>query len=363
MVDYAHASYFPRRQQGPPPNISINPHLTPHDPYGPLSAASAYSQHSQRRPTSGVFQAPSYDTYYGSNATYNNYTTQPYYATPMQKQRTSSSSTNTTGGSSSGSTQLRRSGSTNTQASIAPPATSYVAALRRQKATVWCEKAQPEDPRLVATQKAAKLKAAMEVMGSSTNKVRGSGHGLGSGSSSTTSLRGAVRGHHKLGKNGHSSSSAGIGTNSLVTGLPPRLSATEATGDSDEEDDLYMTSHRRSGSGSGRSSLNSNHRSSRVYPSAHRNSSASDIQRRTSNRSNASSGRSINASNIEMVSSKPPAHVLAEPRAAERTFFNHQKLPPPSDPRAALKRSGSVDEGEARTMTMSGLRLVVANPD
>jgi hypothetical protein len=31
--------------------------------------------------------------------------------------------------------------------------------------------------------------------------------------------------------------------------------------------------------------------------------------------------------------------------------------------KAALKRSGSVDEREARTMTMSGLRLVVANPD
>jgi len=30
---------------------------------------------------------------------------------------------------------------------------------------------------------------------------------------------------------------------------------------------------------------------------------------------------------------------------------------------SALRRSGSVDEGDVRTMTMSGLRLVVANPD
>src|SRR6266536_3312564 len=41
----------------------------------------------------------------------------------------------------------------------------YVALMRKQKATVWCDRAQYEDPRLLAAQKAAKLRAAIEVSG------------------------------------------------------------------------------------------------------------------------------------------------------------------------------------------------------
>ncbi|KAJ9640055.1 hypothetical protein H2199_006289 [Coniosporium tulheliwenetii] len=43
--------------------------------------------------------------------------------------------------------------------------TSYVALMRKQKATVWCDRAQTEDPRLLAAQRAAKMRAAMEVVG------------------------------------------------------------------------------------------------------------------------------------------------------------------------------------------------------
>jgi hypothetical protein len=348
MVDYANPSYqFPSRQGAPPAKMSINPHLTPRGPYTPPSASSSHSR--QRTSSSGVFPAPNYDLYYGANVSHNSYSQQSYYPMATQKQRTNSSSTNT--GSMSSSTHLRRSGSTNTTASCAPPASSYVAALRRQKATVWCEKSQPEDAELIEAQRVAKDKAAMEVVRSSSSK--GLNHGLGSGSSSTSSsLRGVGRSHHKLGK-GHSSS-AGIGTGSLITVLEPRLSATEANGDSSDEDGIYMGTHRRSDSG--RSSLNSNHRKT-MYPSGHHNSSASDIQRKTSGRS--TSSHSPNISTIEL--SDPPQQ---QPRGKSKTL----RIPEETSPdqrmdKAALKRSGSVDEREARTMTMSGLRLVVANPD
>ncbi|KLU91384.1 hypothetical protein MAPG_09904 [Magnaporthiopsis poae ATCC 64411] len=47
------------------------------------------------------------------------------------------------------------------------PASSYVALLRKQKATVWSERAQPEDPRMVQAQRAAKMRANLEITGHS----------------------------------------------------------------------------------------------------------------------------------------------------------------------------------------------------
>ncbi|KAF8250590.1 hypothetical protein K440DRAFT_126433 [Wilcoxina mikolae CBS 423.85] len=351
MVDYANPSYqFPTRQTAPP-KMSINPHLTPRDPYGPPSASSSHSR--RRTSSSGVFPAPNYDLYYGANVSHNSYAQQSYYPMATQKQRTNSSSTNT-GGSISSLTNLRRSGSTNTTASCGPPATSYVAALRRQKATVWCEKSQPEDAQLIEAQRLAKNKAAQEVVRSPSSKgLTGGSHGLGSGSSSTSSsLRGVGRSHHKLGK-GHTNT-ATIGAGSLITVLEPRLSATEANGDSSDEDGIYMGTHRRSDSG--RSSLNSNHRKT-MYPSGHRNSSASDIQRKTSGRSSSNHSPSISTTELSDPQQQQPRGKSKTLRVLEETS------PDLRMDKAALKRSGSVDEREARTMTMSGLRLVVANPD
>ena len=42
---------------------------------------------------------------------------------------------------------------------------SYVALLRRQKATVWCDRSQTQDPRLAQAQRQAKMRAALEVLG------------------------------------------------------------------------------------------------------------------------------------------------------------------------------------------------------
>ncbi|KAK1574584.1 uncharacterized protein LY79DRAFT_487885, partial [Colletotrichum navitas] len=58
---------------------------------------------------------------------------------------------------------LRRSSSSRSGGS--PQPTGYVALLRKQKATVWCDRAQYEDPRLVAQQRAAKMRATLEVIG------------------------------------------------------------------------------------------------------------------------------------------------------------------------------------------------------
>ena len=217
---------------------------------------------------------------------------------------------------------------------------------------MWCDRAQPEDQRLLAAQRAAKLRAARE---------------LGSAASLT----------HKLGKAHHAP--ADVGLASLVNRPPARLSATEANDDSsgDEQDELYMG---RARSGSGRSSLNSNHRSSRVYgarAAAHgdapRKDSLGDMARKDSHGSSARS--SPNPSAVELAEPRragAPGFILEEapaesrPRydepARTRVVSSYLQPSPPMD-RAALKRSGSVDEREARTMTMSGLRLVVANPD
>jgi hypothetical protein len=59
-------------------------------------------------------------------------------------------------------------------------------------------------------------------------------------------------------------------------------------------------------------------------------------------------------------------HILEETTPELRQssdYFNANAQIPAGVDKDTLKRRGSVDEHEARTMTMSGLRLVVANPD
>ncbi|KAA8912416.1 hypothetical protein FN846DRAFT_773240 [Sphaerosporella brunnea] len=364
MVDYAPPSSYQFRSMKPKPAMSINSHLTPQNPYGPPSASSTYSNTRLRPLSLGQFPpSAGYNAYYGVQTTHPQ---QQYYPEVM---RTSSTST---GRSNDGSMQLGRSASTNTSSSVGSPASNYVAALRRQKATVWCEKSQPEDPRLLAAQRAAKLKATQEVFGPSSSGSKGGNHGLRSTSSSTTSLRGVGR-NHKLGK----SSTVGIGTSSLVNQLPPRLSATEANDDSSDGEELYMSgTHRRSGSHSGRSSLNSNHR---TYIGGQRTSSisgASGGMQRTTSRGSSGSNYSPDMSTTELADprgkSRVPVsgHILEETspdvRIANSYFEAVPKKPAVEVQRSGstLRRMGSVDEREvARTMTMSGLRLVVANPD
>ena len=73
---------------------------------------------------------------------------------------------------------------------------AYVTTLRKQRATVWCERAQTEDPRIMAAQRAAKARATMEVTGSSYIQDTNN-HGFGgSGSNSpASSLYGGISRH------------------------------------------------------------------------------------------------------------------------------------------------------------------------
>lgn len=55
---------------------------------------------------------------------------------------------------------------------------SYVALLRRQKATVWCDRSQTQDPRLAQAQRQAKMRAALEVLGASGMSGGAYHHGM-----------------------------------------------------------------------------------------------------------------------------------------------------------------------------------------
>ncbi|OAX77682.1 hypothetical protein ACJ72_08016, partial [Emergomyces africanus] len=113
----------------------------------------------------------------------------------------------------------------------------YVALMRKQKATVWCDRAQQEDPRVVAQRRAAKQRAAMEVHG-------------GGGRSATLASTGKIR-HNTA------SRSMSYNTGTMVgAGVPLRLSANEIGDGEDDMDNDGTPFHRRTGSG--RSSTGSN---------------------------------------------------------------------------------------------------------
>ncbi|MCJ1392752.1 hypothetical protein MMC18_005623 [Xylographa bjoerkii] len=176
--------------------------------------------------------------------------------TPSNATASSTMTTSTTNGmiptrtSSTVSINLRRSTSSRSGQSMTP--TSYVALMRKQKATVWCDRSQHEDPRMLAQVKAAKMRAAMEIIGGNAQGRSSMSGSMGSGS---LGVRSKIR-HHGTSKGvGYSSA------NLVGSGVPMRLSASEV-GDEDNSDDDTDSQrnpyHQRSGSG--RSSLVSNQR-------------------------------------------------------------------------------------------------------
>ncbi|KAL2004177.1 hypothetical protein VTN02DRAFT_5826 [Thermoascus thermophilus] len=225
----------------------------------------------------------------------------------------------------------------------------YVALMRRQKATVWCDHAQAEDPRLVAQKRQAKKRAYMELLGSAGAGRTGT---LGSGKA-------------KHGGKGMTdlSPSAFVGAN-----VPVRLSANEV-GDGDEDDHFNNGLYRRSGSN--RSSLGSNHRYTSGYqrpqqgqfgttppnekndtPEASETSAPGDAKddknEYSKDGATASSGK-----DVDNEDSFGSVGEMAAPSAAVAAAQKAKKAD-------ELKRRGSVDD---RSMTMSGVRLFVANPD
>lgn len=249
-----------------------------------------------------------------------------------------------------------------------PQPISYVALLRKQKATVWCDRSQYEDPRVLAQARAAKMKAAVEVRGAAASAARTS-TGI-----STSKVVGKIR-HNKASATSYvpdHSNYIGVG------GVPMRLSATEVEGEDSDDDTTAIGNrphHRRTGS-SGRSSTSS------VRRTVQYRSSGSLTQRRwspgnTPERSGslvqeqpaevvmddrasgkaASTGSGSSAERADAVADLGNAPRLAANSLANSTMKREKSVRTADD----LKRRGSVDE---RTTTLTGTgRLFIANPD
>lgn len=296
----------------------------------------------------------------GSRNTSSAYTGPPSpYSMPAQSRRTlsnatsSSASSNThnmtrvpTGGYGS---SIHRSTSARSNQSASP--TSYVALMRKQKATVWCDRAQHQDPRILAAQRQAKMRAVMEVAGGHNHNPQAR---ASTGSSGMGGVRSKIR-HHGAPK----AKDYGAG-NMSGAGVPMRLSATEV--DEDESDEDQKAYHRASSS---RSSMGSSkafgHDSYRGYgndsspPNAvSPGESLSDLAEEQTPMPGRLAGQSdyFGGSNADNEMEKSFGGVTGLP-VRQRSDSEHMSTD-------ELRRRGSVDE---RTMTMSAGRLFVANPD
>lgn len=254
----------------------------------------------------------------------------------------------------------------------------YVALLRKQKATVWCDRAQYEDPRLVLQQRAAKKRANLEVTGGGRPGHGPSGSRTNTGISATGKVAAKIRHHGKAPIMGLTPGENHVG----VGGVPLRLSATEVEAESSDEEKslpLSRAHHRRTGS-SGRSSIASGprgipYRTSGGQGSLHsqrrspgdtpeRSGSivedpmgeaavAQDDSASTKARSFRSGSSAERADNVGELTNAPR---LASNSLMHSALTREKSVKTPEE----LKRRGSVDE---RTTTFTSQRLYIANPD
>ncbi|KAF2816427.1 uncharacterized protein BDZ99DRAFT_505855 [Mytilinidion resinicola] len=346
-----------------PPQYMQLPHRKPlpqpgtagasHDSAGHLVPDHQQSMHSRTRTSSSSVFPQQYQQQFqqGSRRTLSNATA-------------STTSTNASGGQGMIRTNsgLRRSSSSRS-GNNSP--TSYVSLMRKQKATVWCDRAQSEDPRIQAAQRAAKMRATMEVVGGNTT---------GRTSTSSSGVAAGVR--SKIRHHGAPKASLYAPGNMAGSGVPMRLSASEVDENDSEDADSQKAGqpyHQRTGSG--RSSLGSGRRiqylnaqgrmsTSSTPPS--NNSPADTLEEETpvpgnyapkqadyfaqstrtglSGGSGSSGERENSFGNLGQMQQLPPRHAEEEKKGSDD-----------------LRRRGSVDD---RTMTMSGAgRLFIANPD
>ena len=297
-------------------------------------------------------------------------TSQQYPNSMAKSRRTPSQSTTSTGYTpsrtpSNVSSQLSRNASTRSGASITPG--SYVALMRKQKATVWCDRAQHEDPRIAAQHKAAKIRAAREITGKVAEGRTSTSGSMGSGS---LGVRSKIR-HHGLPKaTGYSYA------NMVGGGVPMRLSASEVGDDGnayDDADSARRMSQQHQRTSSGRSTDNNRwlgvdqRRQKRFsqgsspgqgsspnedipeleetpMPGDHQQHSGDYFPTNERNNSGSSSEQEKNFGNVGQ---------MEAPKADEKKRRTSEEL----------RRRGSVDE-RANTMGfMGGGRLFVANPD
>ncbi|GAB1314213.1 Chromatin assembly factor 1 subunit rlf2 [Madurella fahalii] len=268
-----------------------------------------------------------------------------------------------------------------------PQSSGYVALLRKQKATVWCDRAQYEDPRLLAQQRAAKMRANREIVGSGSGLGLGPNVGTGrtsTGLSSTGTRVAAKIRHH--GKNTVVDYSPGNNFNG-VGGVPLRLSATEVEGEESDDDDAVTQRmhHRRTGS-SGRNSIASGRRAMPYRSSGglgpansqggaakwspgdtpeRRGSLAEDMKQGepalAGDDSASGKARSFGSGSSGERLDNVPDLTVSGPHLANNSL-KHATVTREKSVKSAdeLRRRGSVDE---RTMTLGASRLYIANPD
>jgi hypothetical protein len=246
---------------------------------------------------------------------------------------------------------------------------------------VWSDRAQPEDPRLLAQQRAAKMRANREVVGGSGLGIAPAAPGRTSTGLSSTGGKVAakIRHHGKPTVIGYSPGSNLNG----VSGVPLRLSATEVEGEESDDDDatVQRQHHRRTGS-SGRNSIASGRRAmayrtsgglgpaggaTKWSPSATPERTGSLVDDRhpaqapPADDSGSAKARSFGSgSSGERLDNVPElsgnsAHLAAN--STKHATVTREKSVKGVD---ELKRRGSVDE---RTATMTAGRLYIANPD
>ncbi|KAK2798101.1 hypothetical protein FQN51_007920 [Onygenales sp. PD_10] len=298
-------------------------------------------------------------------------------AIPIRRLSNATTSTASTGGN-----MAVVPGQPNTQADVRRSSSArsgssqvgYVALMRKQKATVWCDRAQQEDPRVAAQRRAAKHRATLEVHGG--------------GRSGTLGASGKIR--HNTG-----SRTMTYNTGTMVgAGVPLRLSANEI-GDAGDDSDDGTPFHRRTGSG--RSSTGSNRFPSGYQrPQQGRFSSSSNSN--TPPNTEPADGRpdipeivetpaplkpdedqqyfpnSANgsATNVEAPNADKagrPSSTRSYGSDEEDNFGTIGEMAAPSGAVSAanrinksedLKRRGSVDD---RSTSMTSQRLFIANPD
>lgn len=307
----------------------------------------AQMQHSRRSPSVNTFS-----------------TTSSFAQPPPAAYRTSSH------------TDLRRSTSSRSGGTSVAQPSSYVALLRKQKATVWCDRAQYEDPRAAAKQKAAKMRANLEVVGARSSTYGSLGPSAGrtsTGLSATGKLRTKIGSHGKTPVVGYAPGENHVG----VGGVPLRLSATEVEAESSEEEEVPAVSrlhHRRTGS-SGKSSTNSARRplayrasgassgrnSRRWSPGDTPEGSGSMLGERPANDDGGSGRARSTASGSSAERADNVGELGTAPRMASNSLM-HSALTREKSTKSPeeLRRRGSVDE---RTATLTSGRLFIANPD
>lgn len=225
--------------------------------------------------------------------------------------------------------------------------------MRKQKATVWCDRSQNLDPRVAQAQRAAKQRAVLEVTGAGLNSARTS-------TINSSGIAGKIR-HGGIPKApGYSPA------NMSGAGVPLRLSANETLGDDEDDARSYGDNgmvHGRSGSGKS-SASSAQYRSG--YP---RQEQGRFSGLNTPPSGEVSPGRE-GIPELNEAEQERRGLPQSPKRNSEDSFGAIGDLRGPSALNKAvaeaknaedLRRRGSVDE-RATSMT-AGVRLYVANPD